>query len=70
VRTQVVIPSFDSLGRVLAAGDPRVWQALLIAHVADDLGRCRVCRRSSGPADVWPCRLWLVADIARRSVET
>lgn len=58
----------ESFGAVLAQADPGVWRALLAAHTADAAGCCTRCRRASGPAERWPCRLWDAAEHARRLV--
>ena len=48
------------------AGMPGVWRRLLTAHVADRLGRCVVCRTTSGSGERWPCTLHGIATEARR----
>lgn len=40
---------------------PEVWRKLLAAHVPDRLGRCAVCRNSSGSGERWPCSLHEIA---------
>jgi hypothetical protein len=44
---------------------PEVWRRLLAAHVPDRLGRCTVCRNSSGSGELWPCSLHHIASDAR-----
>jgi hypothetical protein len=39
---------------------------ILREHVADPTGHCRGCRFPTTAAPVWPCRLWSIADEARR----
>ncbi len=51
------------------AGMPEVWRRLLVAHVADRLGRCTACRNSSGSGERWPCSLHRIADDAQRLYE-
>jgi hypothetical protein len=39
---------------------------ILQEHVADPTGHCRGCRFPTTATPVWPCRLWAIADQARR----
>jgi hypothetical protein len=39
---------------------------ILREHVADPTGHCRGCRFPTTATPVWPCRLWAIADQARR----
>jgi hypothetical protein len=48
------------------ASMPGVWRRLLIAHVADRLGRCMSCRTASGSGERWPCSLHQIATEAKR----
>lgn len=45
---------------------PEVWQKLLVAHVADRLGRCATCRSVSGAGERWPCSLYGIAREAKQ----
>jgi hypothetical protein len=50
------------ISRVLAEGDPLVWQRLLREHVPRTDGRCALCSLGAGRGRPhWPCRLYLVA---------
>jgi len=48
---------------------PEVWRRLLESHQPDRLGRCSVCRSSSGPGERWPCSLHRIASEAQRRYE-
>jgi len=61
-----VLSVIESAAAVLVQFSDRGWCALLEQHVADRGGHCRACRDGSGAAPVWPCRLWAIADTARR----
>ena len=46
-----------------------VWQRLLLQHVPDAAGRCRCCTKGGTglPSTPWPCSIYGLADLARRS---
>lgn len=63
----------DEWARFLAAAYeiarmPGVVDKLLATHVADADGRCRGCPSARDIAPIWPCRLALLADLARNPV--
>lgn len=57
--SELLAPEPDSIGDLLARGDPHVWRSLLAEHVADHTGHCRSCQ-----LQVHPCRLRGVAEQA------
>ncbi len=56
---ELLAPEPDSIGDLLARGDPHVWRSLLAEHVPDHTGHCRSCQ-----LQVHPCRLRGVAEQA------
>jgi hypothetical protein len=56
-----------SIAELLSASlSPEAVGRILHEHVADATGHCRGCRFPTTAAPVWPCRLWAIADQARR----
>lgn len=50
---------FDAMAReVVGLG---AWRRLLVAHVADRMGRCEGCATQVNAGRRWPCNLYLVA---------
>lgn len=57
----------QSIAELLAASlSPAAVAGILHEHVADPTGHCRGCRFPTTASPVWPCRLWGIADEARR----
>ncbi len=46
---------------------PEVWRRLIVAHVADRMGRCAACRTASGSGERWPCSLSRIASEAAQA---
>jgi hypothetical protein len=56
-----------SIAELLSASlSPAAVSRILREHRADATGHCRGCRFPTTAAPVWPCRLWGIADGARR----
>ena len=56
-----------SIAELLSASlSPAAVARILREHVADPTGHCRGCRFPTTASPVWPCRLWSIADEARR----
>jgi hypothetical protein len=56
-----------SIAELLSASlSPAAVAGILDEHVADPTGHCRGCRFPTTAPPVWPCRLWGIADEARR----
>jgi hypothetical protein len=61
------IDQSHSIAELLSASlSPAAVTGILDAHVADPTGHCRGCRFPTTASPVWPCRLWGIADEARR----
>jgi hypothetical protein len=56
-----------SIAELLSASlSPAAVSRILHEHIADPTGHCRGCRFPTAATPVWPCRLWGIADEARR----
>lgn len=66
-------PSSLDLWRLAAERAPMVnlWRRLLDEHVPDSARRCRTCTKGGTglPSLPWPCPLYGIANMARRSYE-
>jgi hypothetical protein len=65
--TRLAADQTHSIAELLSASlSPAAVAGILHAHVADPTGHCRGCRFPTTAPPVWPCRLWGIAEAARR----